>query len=55
MPAERPSNMSGKNEPGPAAHGRLNTHEQPSDIILFRIVNEKCFLTCVLAGNKELS
>jgi hypothetical protein len=47
--------MPGKNEPWPAAHGRLTIHLQPSDIILFRTVNEKCFLADVLAGNKELS
>jgi hypothetical protein len=35
MPVDIPSNRPGKNEPWPAAHGRLTIILQPSDIILF--------------------
>lgn len=49
--SERPSNRPSKSEPWPKQHGKLTIHPKPSDRILFRSVNEKCFPAGVGTGN----
>ncbi|MGB9133379.1 MAG: hypothetical protein ACP5N0_12800 [Methanosarcina sp.] len=46
----RPSNRPSKSESWSKQHGRLTLHLKPSDRILFRSVNEKCFPAGVGTG-----